>query len=432
MFRYLSVIMILSLLLGGAACSRNKKEAPVLIEPKPNEASAAENTQAKDVSQNNQFAFEIYQELAGKGKNLFLSPYSINTAMAMAYTGARSNTAAEIAKVMGYDAKPDQVHESFYQSLEMLNAIRSRKRAEFNIANAMFNAEANKERTVPEYQEVLQKFFASDLYSLDFAKAGETADFINQWVEKKTNSRIKDIVSERQIADSNDGLVLVNTIYFKANWLQQFDEKNTVMERFYTSSSRDEKSAKVMPMMHQTESFPYAQLPECQLLEMPYADPEIAMLLAIPKDIKELSANMNPDMWQSWMQALSKPRKVEVIIPKFRLEESLDKLVDTFKALGISDAFSGGKADFSGILKPDGGQNIYISDIVHKSFIEVLEKGTEAAAATQIGFAKTSIGAPVTDVPVFRADQPFFCAIVHKPSGELLFMGNVVDPESAE
>ncbi len=429
-YRILCIAASAVLLLGSAACSRNKKEALNEKAPSPRPVAEVVPSTESPISQNNTFTFRLWDQVEKKGENLLMSPFSINTAMGMAYTGARGATADEIAKVMAFPLDHDNMHEIFYKSLMQLNSIQDNKRAEFNIANALFNAEANKERLIPDYSDILEKSFGSELFSLDFNQAKESADFINQWVEKHTNSRIKDIVSERQIAQSNDGMVLVNAIYFKSNWLTQFQEANTSMDRFYTTSSRDKH--KVMAMMKQTGTFSYGEMPGYQLLEMPYAEPEVAMLFVLPKDIDEASKELNLDLWNKWMDSLSTPRKVEVSIPRFRIEHTLDNMVEDFRQMGIKEAFIGGSADFSGILKMEGKNDLYISDIVHKAFLEVVEKGTEAAAATQIGFAKTSFEPPTTDIPVFTADQPFFCAILHKPTGEILFFGKVVDPEIVE
>ncbi len=222
----------------------------------------------------------------------------------------------------------------------------------------MFNAEANKDILIPEYTKTLQESFDSDLYSLDFNQAKETADFINQWVEKKTHERIKNIISERQIMDSSDGMVLVNSIYFKSDWMSRFEEFNTRKDTFYTSSERNEKQSKPMPMMKQTGTFGYGEAGDCKVLEMPFAESELAMIFVLPQDIEATCAALDNDVWQGWLKSLSRPREVEVIIPRFRLEHTLDKLVDTFRVLGIRDAFDGGSADFSGIMKTGITQNL--------------------------------------------------------------------------
>lgn len=250
-------------------------------------------------------------------------------------------------------------------------------------------------------------------------------------MEKQTKERIKDIVTERQIAQSSDGLVLVNSIYFKAAWLAPFSRKSTMDDKFYTSSDRDEGTYIMMPMMQQKGDFNYAELPEGQIIELFFEDPELSMVFMLPKDIDAVSKDLNTETWQTWMKHLNESRKVEVFLPRFRLEQSLKELPDSFKAMGMHDAFSAGKADFTGILAP-GKDNIYISDIVHKAFLEVMEEGTEAAAATQIGFAKTSFEPPALNVPIFRADKPFLCMIVHKEDNSILFAGKVVKPAAAK
>ena len=432
MFRYLSIVLSLILLFAVSACSRNKQVEPKQVSTEQNVVADKVPAPAKIDRQHFEYPYSLWEQVNRKNESLFLSPLSIKAALGMAYTGSRGNTADEIAKVMGYDSKPDQEHLSFRKTISMLNEIQHRGNAKLNIANAMFNAKANEDILIPNYAKTLQESFGSELFSLDFNKAKDTADFINQWVEKKTENRIKDIISERQIADSNDGMVLVNSIYFKSDWMTQFESFNTRKGIFYTSSERDEKQSKPMPLMRQTGSFRYAETGNCQLLEMPFAESELVMLFVLPKDIEETSAALNEEMWTSWMKSLSRPRQVEVIIPRFRLEHTLDQLVDTFRTLGIADAFDAGKADFSGIMKTGGAQNLFISDIVHKAFLEVIEQGTEAAAATQVGFAKTSFTPPDPNIPVFKADQPFLCMIVHKPSNEALFMAKVINPDDAE
>lgn len=423
--KYMMLTFCLILLLA-SACSANKKKA------KPTGIQAMELNHAISATelaeQNNRYAFELWQEIDQKEQNLYLSPFSINTAMGMAYTGAKGNTAKEMAMTMGYQYSPQQQHLLFKESRDRLDTVQGRKLAQLHIANAMFSSDKNKSRTVPDFPKILQTSFLSDLHYLDFAKARETAGFINQWVEERTNKRIKDIVSERQIANSNDGLVLVNSIFFKSAWGAPFMRESTIEDKFFTTSQREEDKHIMLPLMQQTGTFLYADIAEGQLLELPYEDHELSMILMLPHDIDEVSASLDASTWQSWMKSLNDLRRVRVILPKFRLEQTLDKLPDTFKAMGMKDAFDEDNADFSGILKLQG-QNLFISDIVHKAFLEVTEEGTEAAAATQVGFSVTSAGpTPPQNPIVFRADKPFLCMIIHKEANEILFMGKVQKP----
>jgi len=429
--RYLALSCALIILLLFSACCANRKEASTVdyqSVPLDHEFTSSELAEM-----NNSFAFKLWQEIDRKDQNMFLSPYSITTAMGMAYTGARGNTANEMGQVMGYRYNPQQQHLLFQASRNQLDEVQGRKKAQLHVANAMFSSNRNKSRSVPEFSQILQDSFLSELKYLDFNKAKETADYINNWVEERTNRRIKNIVSEQQIAQSNDGLVLVNSIYFKSEWASPFNEEATGEDKFYTSSKRDEDRYIMHPLMHQTDNFYYARVPEGELLQLPYEDYDLSMVIMLPDDIDAVSAKLDEETWLNWMNKLDKFSKVQVTLPKFRLEQTLAKLPDTFMSMGIKDAFDSDRADFSGILSLSPNENLYITNIVHKAFLEVVESGTEAAAATQIGFAVTSAHPVRPQEPiVFRADKPFLCMIIHKASNEILFMGRVQKPSLAE
>lgn len=424
MKRSFIIISILALMLFAAACSKNK----VAETPKPEapQHGASEKPQTPHVCKNS-FGFRLWEYENAPEQNLLYSPFSINTAMGMVYTGARGNTADEMAKVMGYKANPKEQHESFSKSIESIQDIGSRKVAELFTANGLFSADSNKAQMHQDYLNILQKSFDSEITYLDFGKARESAEYINQWVEKNTKERIRDIVSERQIASSGDGLVLVNSIYFKSPWRYQFNRKETREDKFYTSSSR--KDFITLPLMHIVENYLYGEAEAAQVLEMPFEESELSMVIVLPKEIDKLE--FDDKNWHQWMDSLGKPRKVEVFLPRFRLESTLDKLPETFRKMGMVDAFDAGKADLSGIMRL-GKENLYISDIVHKAFLEVLEEGTEAAAATQVGIAKMSYTPEQQPIPVFRVDKPFFLAILNKQSDEILFVAKVIKPEAAK
>jgi serpin B len=426
MIRYM---IVLTILIAGSACSKNQTAA---AEPGTNSSSSAnQESQIKFEQQNNALSFKLWQELDQDQENLFFSPYSINTALGMVYAGARGNTAREIAKAMGYELWEDKQHQVFGQYQTALNAIAKREKAEFDIANALFAAQKNEHRLIPDYLDLLQDSFASELYSLDFDQAAQSADFINRWVEKQTNERIKDMVSERQIAQSNHGMVLVNAIYFKGNWLHKFPLESTYPSRFYRDSRRTPESAIDFDMMQIKANFRYAEMPGYQILELPYEEEELSMILVLPNEIKGIASRLDTRLWQKWLNAL-KNQEVRVYLPRFKLEQSLEGLVSTFQKLGIQDAFDPYGADFSGIMKYDRSQNLFIAKISHKAFLEIKEEGTEAAAATQVGFATTSMAPNPVEIPTFRADIPFLCMIVHKPDNNILFLGKVMDPDVIE
>ncbi|MCB5251988.1 MAG: serpin family protein [Candidatus Cloacimonadaceae bacterium] len=389
-------------------------------------------TPVKAEDQNNDITFKLWALIDREGENTFFSGYSINTALAMVYNGSAGNTAKEMAAVMGYDFEPEKAHPILTKMQAKLNEMKAGEQAEVKVANAIFTAKQSQDRLLPRYLDLLRKEYLAPQHSLDFSQGRETADFINKWVEENTNKRIKDMVTAEQVESSNNGLFLANAIYFKAAWAHQFAKYSTREDTFYISSAMREEESIPIDMMQIKASFPYARLEGCQLLEMPYKDPEYAMLFVLPDEIEGFTKDLSVETLQKWQDALSRPMKVETYIPRFKMEHSLDKLAELFLSMGMRDAFHPAKADFSGIMKYSASANLYISDIAHKAFLEIKEEGTEAAAATVVGMATTSMPPPEPEMPVFRADKPFLCLILHKPDNTILFAGKVVKPEPAE
>lgn len=387
---------------------------------------------AKAEAQNNDFSFRLWNMIDREGENAFFSPHSINSVLAMAYGGSKGNTAKEIASVMAYDFEPGKSDPVLATMYRILNKRGGRDQAEVNIANAIFTPKENQDRLLPAYLELLKKEYFAQLHSLDFSNAWETANFINNWVAENTNNRIQKMVDEEQIESLGRGLFLANAIYFKARWRNQFEESATHEDTFYTSSARREEESKRIDMMLIKSFFPYAKIPGYQVLEMPYEDLEFTMLIVMPDEIKGIAKALNTAALQTWLKALSKPMKVKVYMPRFKMEHSLKALPEIFQSMGMKDAFSYDRADFSGIMKPSTDSNLFISDIAHQAFLQVQEDGTEAAAATVIGMSELSMPLPEPEIPVFRADQPFLCLILHKPDNTILFAGKVVNPEPAE
>ncbi len=411
----MSLIMLIALSLG-FGCSCNQAEDPV-VEQKDGVQTLG--------TQNNDFAFRLYNKADKPGKNLFYSPYSITSALGMVYGGANGNTATQIAEAMSFTLPEMEQHAAFGGMQQNLNAIGKRDKAELNVANALFGAKKNEDLLVPDYINLLKKFYESELYSLDFSDAKGTAKYINTWVENKTNDRIKDLVSEDHIRDSNDGLVLVNAIFFKGKWLKTFDPKRTIKDDFYTSyTERTPETSRPVEMMSIQDDYRYAEMPGYQILELPYAEDDLAMIMVLPDDIDKLKTDLNNDNFAKWQNALTM-QEVQVNIPRFKFDITLEGLSEMLKAMGMTDAFSEFKADFSGIRK---GTGLYILDVVHKAFVEVKEEGTEAAAATAVIMATKAAPGQMEPVPVFRADKPFVYMIIHKPSNAVLFLGKMTEP----
>ena len=410
----LSLILLITMsLIVGCACNKQKSS------PAPEEKITLSPN-----SQNNDFAFQLYSNIDKPGKNLFYSPYSISTALSMTWAGAKGNTATEMAKAMSFNLPVEEQHASFRDQQKALNAMGKRGKAQLSVANAIFDAKRYEKLLVPEFAKLLKDYYDSAVYSLDFDDADGTSKFINTWVEDRTNNRIKDLVSAQHIKDSNDGMVLVNAIFFKGNWLLQFNPKNSTEDVFYPDSKRNSETAKPVMMMAQMGDFPYAQMKGYQILELPYAEEDLAMLIVIPEDIDSMKEALSPKLLAHWQSQLRK-QEVKVFIPRFKLELTLEGLPGKLKEMGMVDAFDEVRADFSGIRRADTGKGLYIQDVIHKAFIEVNEEGTEAAAATAVVMGTKSVAEPS---PIFKADRPFLYMILHKPTNNVLFMGKFADP----
>jgi serpin B len=355
------------------------------------------------VDGNNQFAFDLYDMVDG---NVFYSPYSISTALAMTYEGANGNTATEMQDVMHYpeDMKSDYAY--------LFNAFNVNDDYKLYTANALWMQEDYE--FLPDFVDTVVNYYGSEANNVDYVSnaAGATAD-INTWVEDKTNNKIKDIIPDGMLGSSTR-LVLTNAIYFKGDWLMEFDSDNTHDADFYLD---DGTTTTVDMMMNTKEDFGYYENDDVQVLEMLYKGEDLSMLAILPKEGK---VDLTLDNLEEWRSGLIE-QDVNVYFPKFTFETKYfmkDMLID----MGMVDAFSN-NADFSGM---DGTEELLIDNVIHQAFVEVDEKGTEAAAATAVMVISES----VSDYKEFRANQPFIFIIQDRETGMILFMGEVEDPSS--
>lgn len=418
MKRYAILLAVLGLCFS-CACNR---QAP---SPQPEDSVVPAAVPENFSEFNNDFAFRLYQKADAEGKNLFFSPYSISTALSMAYGGAKGNTASQMAKALSFGLPEAEHHKAFGSLGASLNELGKRGKAQLNVANGLFQAKVFEKLLLPDYRQLLRDHYDSDIYSLDFQDFKGTADYINKWVLDRTNQRIKDLVSEDHIRDSNDGMVLVNAIFFKGMWKLQFDPKATRRDDFWLRPPREEGNSKPVDMMFRKDLFGYAELPGCQVLELPYEEEDLAMMVVLPDENAKSKPVLNLASYKKWREAL-KPREVMVYLPRFTLEITLENLPAKLKSMGMIDAFDEVAADFTGIREP-GAADLFIMDVIHKAFVEVKEEGTEAAAATAVVMGTKAVAMP-DETPVFRADHPFIYMIIHKPSGSVLFMGKMADP----
>jgi len=377
---------------------------------------------------NNRFAADLYRHLASDpgnaGKNIFFSPYSISSALAITYEGARGTTADEIGSVLHLPQNETLRRAGFAGLDAVLNS--GDENYTLRTANALWAEETYP--FLPEYVDTAARWYRANVTNLDFINDPEgSRATINRWVEEKTEDKIRDLLPAGSV-DPMTRLVITNAIYFKGTWVKQFDPAETTEEEFRVAPGETVR----VPMMHRTDEdaiYGYAETESLQVLRMPYAHAdgtELSMLVLLPREDNLTAAEeaLDAETLVDLRNSLTDQR-VRVVFPKFTLETTYS-LPQVLAAMGMPTAFSGG-ADFSGM---DGTDMLFVSEVVHKAFVDVSEEGTEAAAAT--GVVMNLASAPMEDrTPVFRADHPFVFLIVEEDSGTVLFAGRVVNPEGA-
>ena len=374
------------------------------------------------VQGNTAFAMALYQKLAeteeGKeAQNVFFSPYSISTALAMTYAGARGNTEKEMAETLRFTLSQKRLHPAFAQVEVSLNKTQESGNVKLSVANSLWPDETYKFRD--DYMALILKNYGVSITPMNYEQnPGGSCETINAWVADKTQGKIKNLFQASDITDMTR-LVLVNAIYFKGNWASQFKTEKTKNAPFHLSL---EKSIQV-PMMNQAENFNHADLEFFDMLELPYTGGELSMLVMLPKtheNFAQLEINFSTENLQLWKERL-KNKKVAVSLPKFKTTCRFS-LPETLKTMGMVDAFNFRTADFTGMDEKDG---LYIGAAIHKAFVDVNEEGTEAAAATGVSMWERGISpSPV----IFRVDRPFLFLIQDNQTGSILFMGRVNDP----
>jgi len=369
------------------------------------------------VNASNLFALEMYLELANSKDNLFFSPYSIFTALGMTYEGARNRTADEIRSVFHFPADNQTRWSLFKALIEKLNANDSG--CNLSSGNALW---IQKDFDIlNEYVNTVQTYYKAGAENVDYKSAAEAARLrINGWVENQTNGKIKDLIPQG-VLTFNTVLVLTNAIYFKGDWLRAFNDSLTKEMDFHPDPATTVK-AKLMSSNDDESKFNYTESDGVQVLKMPYSGEKLSMLVLLPRNgtVSSVENMLTPLKLNEWRGKL-KEQRVDVYFPKFKLETKYF-LKDNLSAMGMPAAFTSA-ADFSGI---DGKRDLFISAVIHQAFVSVDEKGTEAAAATAVVFERNGIVEP--PVPVFNANHPFIFLIQDDETGNILFMGKVVDP----
>ncbi|HYB41884.1 MAG TPA: serpin family protein [Candidatus Methylomirabilis sp.] len=408
--RWLAVVVAGAVLLvGGIGMAASGKPAG------PDEAAL--------VKGNDQFAADLYGVLRGRDGNVFFSPYSISNALAMTYAGARGSTATQMAAALRLPMGGDRLHRAFAGVNGEVNDSGAKGGSELLVANALWTQAGL--ATVPTFQATVKTLYGAALTPLDFRRAPEASrGTINAWVEQQTRDHIKDLVPEGAITPDTR-VVLTNAIYFKGTWKYAFPATATRSDAFTVSSG---KTVRDVPLMRQRRTLAYLDGGSFQALALPYGAGEQSMIVFLPRKaggLPEFEKMLTAARLTDWLAQLS-PCDVDVTLPRFKVTAEF-QLRNALTALGMPLAFSPGGADFSGMAT---GEPLALSAVIHKAYVDVNEKGTEAAAATATTVATTSLR-PAEPEPVqFRADHPFFFVIRDNGTGSLLFAGRLVEPRA--
>lgn len=403
------VLGMAGLLLIGAGCKKTDISKP--------DAEVLNAFDADMVEKSNDFGFNLYKNLALKNENMMISPVSVSLAMEMAYNGAAGATREAMAKalnIQGIDV--EQLNKNNRALIYFLTT--AAPEVNLNIANSIWMIEDFKFSEV--FLETVQDSYQAEAKKLDFTDP-KSAEVINKWVKDQTQGTIDQIVTPP--IDPETIMFLINAVYFKGAWTSPFEKELTTDQPFKLADGQ----SVTVPTMYQSGSFDYLKSADFQALRLPYGeDQQIAMMLFLPNEgvsLEEFQKQLNGDNWSKWI-SLFEQKEGSLMLPKFTLayEKSLNQ---PLTELGMGNAFDAGKADFSGLAEDGTAGNIYISEVKHKTFIEVDEVGTEAAAVTSVEVGVTSM--PAYDFEL-NFDRPFFYAIQDSESGAIIFIGAVFDP----
>ncbi|XP_062925675.1 leukocyte elastase inhibitor-like [Mobula hypostoma] len=371
---------------------------------------------------NTNFAFDLYTKLkeTKNSENIFLSPMSVSVALGMVYLGARGNTADQIAKVLHFDKEYD-VHARFKELMANINEPAASYL--LRLVNRIYGEETF--NILKEFQNSSLKYYEAEMAAVSFLKqTNAVRNEINTYVENKTEGKIKDLLSKDAITSSTV-LVLVNAIYFKGKWNHKFQEKNTYVTKF----KMNKEESKSVNMMFQKGNFNFGYIDELKtkVLELPYEKKDLSMFIFLPNDISDNTTGLekleealaNKTLFILINLGTMKEIKLDVHLPRFKMEDQFN-LEDKLPALGMIDAFDPSRANLSGMSE----KGLSLSAVIHKSFVEVNEEGTEAAAATAIAVNRSAY-VPTEE---FVADHPFLFFIKHNKTQSILFFGRYTSP----
>ena len=382
-------------------------------------AAPASNPQ-KIAYSNNVFAFDLYREITKTQKgNVFFSPFSISTALAMTYAGADGSNATEMAAAMHFEPNTPDFHLDYGKYVSALE-LNAKGNIQLQIANRLWGEKSYQLQN--DFITLNEKAYHSPLQKVDFVGSPDGSRVtINDWVADQTEQRIKDLIPPSGIT-TDTRLVLTNAIYFKGDWLYQFDKKDTRDKKFVLADGSTIKT----PFMNSEGALNYAETDLAKMIRLPYKGGKQSMVIVLPNktdDLAKVEESMNASSFQNIMYAYQP--EVILALPKFKMTLPLN-LNNNLMNLGMKEAFAQG-ADFS---KMTPSNDLWISSVVHKAFIEIDEEGTEAAAATAVIMTIESVGPHDPPKPKeFIADHPFLFYIIDDETQAILFMGRIMEPK---
>jgi serpin B len=367
----------------------------------------------------NDFGFELFRLVYGAEKeheNMMLSPLSVSLALAMTYNGANGETKTAMEKTLKvYGLSPDDINKSYF---DLVNALKSLdQKVLLEIANAIFYR--NDFAVENNFVNTNRHYYNAEISALDF-NSPQAVITVNSWVAEKTHDKIKTIldrITPQQV------MFLLNAIYFKGTWTKEFNSKSTELQTFYS----DPGSSIQTENMQRADTLPYTSNNLFSAVQLSYGKGSYNMYVFLPnkdKKLQDIVDNLDAYNWEAWMKSFSVTQNVDIRFPKFKYGYEI-KLNDILTEMGMGVAFTG-TADFTGINR---GGNLNIDYVKHKSFIEVNEEGTEAAAVTIVAIEKTM--ADPQKIP-FHVNRPFLYVITEKSTGAVLFMGTVKNPLKSE
>lgn len=365
----------------------------------------------------NSFGLKIFRKVREKSEeeNIMISPLSISVALTMAYNGSDGDTKKEMQETLELNGLTDSEINGSYKTL--INALLDLDDdVIFKIANSIFYADIFTVK--PAFLDINRNIYDAEIKELDFSSQ-QSVDIINDWVSKNTNDKIRNIINQ---LNPLDRMLLINAIYFKGTWAVQFDKKGTHDLNFTLKGG----SVVKVPMMNKLDKVPYCTNSLFKAVKIPYGRGNYNMVVILPEDGKnsrDVIDELNMNNWKDWMGDFELTDRVDITMPRFKFSFDIG-LNDILKEMKMVQAFSASDADFTKITDED----LYISMVLHKSFIDVNETGTEAAAVTAVTFTTTSVGPEPPKIP-FRVDKPFVFAITEEDTGAILFIGEVNNPE---